>query len=63
MYLSGGDKIQLTSGFICQNIRKGFISDMVVHTCNPSTWEAKAGGFRIIDQLGLCSETLLEKII
>jgi hypothetical protein len=28
-----------------------------VHTCNPSTPEAKAGGFRIQGQLGVYSES------
>jgi hypothetical protein len=26
---------------------------MVVHTCNPSTWEAEAGGLKVQDQTGL----------
>jgi hypothetical protein len=26
---------------------------VVAHACNPSTWETKAGGLRILDQLGL----------
>jgi hypothetical protein len=26
---------------------------MVEHTCNPSTWEAEAGGLVVQDQLGL----------
>jgi hypothetical protein len=31
---------------------------MVVHTCNPSTWEAEAGGLRVQSQPGLHSNTL-----
>jgi hypothetical protein len=32
---------------------------MVVHTCNPSTWEAEAGGLEFIASLG--NETLAQK--
>jgi hypothetical protein len=31
---------------------------MVAHTCNPSIWEAEAGGMRVSGQPGLHSETL-----
>jgi hypothetical protein len=30
---------------------------MVVHTCNPRTCEAKAGGLLVLRQPGICSET------
>jgi hypothetical protein len=33
----------------------------VVHTCNPSTWEAEAGGFRAPGQPALHSKTLSQK--
>jgi hypothetical protein len=31
---------------------------VVVNACNPSTWEAEAGGSQVQDQPGLHSETL-----
>jgi hypothetical protein len=34
---------------------------MVVYTCNPSTWEAKAGGSWVQVQTGLHRETLSQK--
>ena len=30
---------------------------LVVHACNPSTWEAEAGGLRVQGRPGLCGET------
>jgi hypothetical protein len=33
----------------------------VVHICNPSTWEAEAGGSQIGSQPGLHSEILYQK--
>jgi hypothetical protein len=33
----------------------------MVHTCNPSSWEAEAGGFRVQGQLQLYRETLFQK--
>jgi hypothetical protein len=35
---------------------------MEVHTCNPSTWETEAGGWRHLSQPGLHNETLYQKI-
>jgi hypothetical protein len=32
---------------------------MVAHTCNPSTWEAEAGGWRVQSQTEIHRETLL----
>jgi hypothetical protein len=34
---------------------------VVVHICNPSTWEAEAGGSQIGSQPGLHSEILYQK--
>jgi hypothetical protein len=31
---------------------------VVVHSCNPSTWEAKAGGLRVPGQPGLQNDSL-----
>jgi hypothetical protein len=42
------------------NKRRGKLG-VVVHSCNPSTWEAEAGGWGIQGQPGLHSETLLER--
>jgi hypothetical protein len=33
----------------------------VLHTCNPSTWEAETGGFRVQGQPWLHSKTLSQK--
>ena len=32
--------------------------DVVVHTCNPSTWEAEKGGLQVCGQPQLLSEAL-----
>jgi hypothetical protein len=34
---------------------------MVVHTYNPSTWEAEAGGSRVLGQPGLHSDIYQER--
>jgi hypothetical protein len=34
---------------------------VVIHTCNFSTWNAGAGGSRVLGQSGLHSETLSQK--
>jgi hypothetical protein len=34
---------------------------MVIHICNPSTWEAKAGGSHVQGQPWLHRETLSQK--
>jgi hypothetical protein len=34
---------------------------MVVHTCNPSTWEAEAGGPGVLDQLSYIARPSLKK--
>ena len=34
---------------------------MVVHTCNPSTWEAETGGSQVQGQLHLLGETQQQK--
>jgi hypothetical protein len=36
--------------------------DVVVHTCNTSTWEAEAEGWQIQSQPGLCSKTVSKKL-
>jgi hypothetical protein len=37
------------------------IQGVVMHACNPYTWEVEAGGPRVLGQLGLHSETLSQK--
>jgi hypothetical protein len=34
---------------------------MVEQCCDPSTWEAEAGGYQVQSQLGLNSENLFKK--
>jgi hypothetical protein len=34
---------------------------MVVHTCNPSTWEAEAGRSEVLGQPGLYNNILFQK--
>jgi hypothetical protein len=34
---------------------------MVVHFCNPSTWEAEAEGLQVQDQPGIHSKSLCQK--
>jgi hypothetical protein len=35
---------------------------VVVHACNPSTWEAGTGGLRVQGQSGMHGETLAQKL-
>jgi hypothetical protein len=37
------------------------VSGIVVHTCNPSTQKAKAGGLQVPGQPGLYGKTLSQK--
>jgi hypothetical protein len=42
--------------------KKAFLEPgVIVHTYNPITWDAKAGGLRVGNQAGLHSETLSQK--
>jgi hypothetical protein len=34
---------------------------MVIHACDPSTWEAKTRGWRVLGQPGLYNKTLSQK--
>jgi hypothetical protein len=42
-------------------LKEGVNMGMVVHSCNPSTWEAEAGGLRVQGQPWLHNETLSQK--
>jgi hypothetical protein len=35
---------------------------VITHAYNPSTWEVETGGLRIRSELGLCRQTLYQKV-
>jgi hypothetical protein len=41
--------------------RKKYMSDMVVHGCNPSSWGAETGGLRILSLPGYRVRSCLKK--
>jgi hypothetical protein len=55
-----GKKPRLSSSLSSDEITAKKLS-AVVHTCNPSTWEAEAGGLQIEDQSELHRKTLPQK--